>query len=185
MKNAPSLSRLALLCMALLASAAFAQQPAPDATQKPAAKPAPSPSSPVVLTPKASSASPRILQGVQPQVFLLDSYGRTLVVPGLRNNQVAPRIAPGAIAPQVEVRTLLFTPEDAARAQTVHPLLTPETAGRVQLLPYPESQMPQILSVQPTVTQILTVKPAVHVTPLLSVKPVIRVTPSRSAQPAR
>ncbi|HZP82851.1 MAG TPA: hypothetical protein VFB21_14520 [Chthonomonadaceae bacterium] len=53
--------------------------------------------------------------------------------------QIAPggqRVVPGEPQPFiVESRNLLFTPEDAARVQTFHPLLTPEIMERVKVIP--------------------------------------------------
>lgn len=62
--------------------------------------------------------------------------------------------------PQAGSRNLLFTPEDAARTKTLHPLLTPEIMARVRTLPIQPSLTPPSIhtaekpatapSVQPT-----------------------------------
>jgi hypothetical protein len=54
--------------------------------------------------------------------------------PGGSRTLIAPRPRVAA-APQAPTRTLLFTPEDAARLRFFHPLVTPEVRLRVKTLP--------------------------------------------------
>ena len=73
-----------------------------------------------------------------PVTFSLEGKQRLVLPPGILYLRQTPGTAPDPSESRTGSRNLLFTPQDMAKTKTFYPLLTPQTQGRLQMIPAPE-----------------------------------------------